>query len=238
MTLSKEIQKLDQDGTARLLEITYSGGVIRISNSNINPLDSISFDGNEYFARQFEIDGYDITEDANLPRPEIVIDNVDGFFYPLVKVFNDLKLASVRYMEIYLKNLDSGQEPSSTDLISDYEYQVRQRKSINPQNVTFVLGVPLDGVTAQFGIQALKNTCVRAYRSPDTSSSDDFFDKSNTPSVDCPYLGGQYFKEDGDPTSDWRLDSCGQKISDCRLRFGENADLPIRSFPSIGDPRK
>ncbi len=47
----------------------------------------------------------------------------------------------------------------------------------------------------------------------------------------CGYTGTQYFDEDGNPTDDPSKDACGGLMSDCKARYGEDAQLPFGGFP-------
>jgi len=48
----------------------------------------------------------------------------------------------------------------------------------------------------------------------------------------CGYTGPAVAKADDSPTSDPAQDRCGGRLSSCRLRFGQNGELPYGSFPA------
>ena len=56
-------------------------------------------------------------------------------------------------------------------------------------------------------------------------------------SSECSYTGSSYFDEDDKSTGSLASDRCGKKVSSCKLRFGQNSELPFGSFPSAGKVR-
>ena len=51
--------------------------------------------------------------------------------------------------------------------------------------------------------------------------------------AECPYTGNNYFLKDGSTTTSPADDACGKRLSDCKKRFGETAELPFGGFPGI-----
>lgn len=58
------------------------------------------------------------------------------------------------------------------------------------------------------------------------------FDVNNNPVWNSGYFTAVEPKVPGDG-SDF-VDVCGKRLSSCRLRFGDQADLPFGSFPGVG----
>lgn len=50
----------------------------------------------------------------------------------------------------------------------------------------------------------------------------------------CGYTGGPVAKLDDTPTSDPLLDDCSGRLAACKMRFGEDAELPYGGFPAAG----
>ena len=50
----------------------------------------------------------------------------------------------------------------------------------------------------------------------------------------CGYTGPAVATITGSPTTNLALDRCGKKLSDCKLRFGTNSELPFGGFPACG----
>jgi len=65
--------------------------------------------------------------------------------------------------------------------------------------------------------QIVANTCQWIYRS-----------------AECGYSGSNYFDVNGNSVSTLADDVCGKRIASCKLRFGENGELPFGSFPGAG----
>lgn len=105
-------------------------------------------------------------------------------------------------------------------------YTVERKSAHNRTFVEWQLNAALDQEGKMLpGRQVLRDTCMQRYRTWNGTS----FDYSK---ATCPYTGTGYFKADGTATTA-ALDSCGKKLSDCRLRFGQNGQLPTRKFPGV-----
>ena len=53
-------------------------------------------------------------------------------------------------------------------------------------------------------------------------------------SSECSYTGTDYYDVNGNTVSTLAQDVCGKRVASCKLRFGENAELPFGSFPGAG----
>tara|TARA_Y100000310_G_scaffold160698_2_gene160519 strand:+ start:38047 stop:38697 length:651 start_codon:yes stop_codon:yes gene_type:complete len=212
-------------------------GDLYFTNGAYDPLDAVDFDSNTYIARQYKLAGFKVRSSGALPRPALTIDNVDRYWFSPVATCDQLIGASITYREVYRQNLDDGSDPDTTQIIEQTEWVIRQLKSINSDVAVFLLATPLDVEQATFGRRMMKHVCPRKYRTP-KGTADTFYDiNDSTVNVDCPYVGSSYFKKDGSAGGDWSEDDCGQRLSDCKLRFGATAELPYKGFPAIGDPR-
>lgn len=227
--LRPDIQAIaDQDTTVELLTVVHPGGSLHLTNSVRDPSTSVVFGGISYLARQFKMEQIEISAGGALPRPTLELDNIDGLFTPLVVTYNDLKGSSITYTEVFRENLDDGDNPSTSNIISQATYNVFQMSDFVPsENVKFVLAAPLDAERAVLGRQALPDVCPRSYRVP-LSSPDTF--KSGR----CPYAGNTYYNTEGEEVTDWREDVCGKTLEQCKLRFGLETALPFQGFPGIG----
>jgi len=50
----------------------------------------------------------------------------------------------------------------------------------------------------------------------------------------CGYTGTDYYDIDDNEVENVANDVCGHRLSSCKLRFGENAEIPYGGFPSAG----
>lgn len=53
-------------------------------------------------------------------------------------------------------------------------------------------------------------------------------------STECGYNGTGYWDANDQPVGSIAQDVCGKRLDSCRLRFGQNAELPFGSFPGVG----
>lgn len=236
-----EAQKLIQDSRVSLLTITRLDGTsYRFTNStrSLSPL--VQHNSLTYLPRRFSLGARPKRANGSLPRPSLEIDNVDRFWYSILQETNQLRRASVLYQEVYRQHLDDGSDPQPAEFLTSERFVVFEMKNLTQSLVAFTLAQPMDVEQAMFGRQMLRQVCARTYRAPG-NTADTFIDRNNNPgAISCPYDDtgdGNYYKRDGTPTSNWREDACGQRLSDCRLRFGDNNNLPYWGHPSIGAPR-
>lgn len=222
-----ESQVLDaQDTTVELLTIQFGTTTLRFTNSVRDPATSVLLNGQTYLAREFVTNGLEVSAGGPQPRPTLNIDNIDGFFYPLVVANNDLLGATVTYREVHRQSLDDGTNPSTTEQISESEWRIFQMTDLSRDNINFTLATPLDVEFAPFGRQILPSICPRTYRVPQ-STPDTFLQRR------CPYTGSNYFRRDGTTTTDWRQDDCGRRESDCLLRFAADDEIPFQGFLGV-----
>jgi phage-related protein len=113
----------------------------------------------------------------------------------------------------------------------DYAFPVEvytiERKSAHTKTfVEWQLAAAIDQEGRMLpGRQVLRDTCLHRYRSFEGGTF-------NYSRASCPYTGAACFTATGTPTTA-QFDVCGKKLSDCRLRFGQNANLPTRAFPGV-----
>ncbi len=232
MTVASERQKLKPDTLVALLTITKTDGtIIRLTNSVRDPGTSVTFGSNTFSARRFSLGRSQVKASGTLPRPTLSIDNTDNFMLTQVgQNLDGLNRAEVQYREVYAGNLVGGSDPDPSQISVENNYQVRQVKRLDGHEAQLTLQVPMDAEQVQFGRQCLRSTCARTYRVPDPNNNGQFFQGT------CPYVGTNYFTKDGTSSTNYLEDDCGQRLSDCRARFGQNAVLPIQLFNAIGSP--
>jgi lambda family phage minor tail protein L len=233
-----EVQKMRQDAKILLLEIDYThlpgGTVIYLTDSVRDPSSVVAFNSNTYIPRRFALSGIDRKAGGSSGRPSLTIDNVDRYWWALVMNNNRLRNSKVIYSVVYRQHLDDGSDPDTSQHIERHEFELWQMSQISRLDVTFKLSAPHDNEQVMFGNQMLRNVCPRTYRVP-TETTDEFVDNTSNPEkVDCPYVGTDYFTKDGTTTTDWSEDDCGQRPSDCTLRFPAGP-IPYRGFSGLGN---
>ena len=237
MPSKAEAQKLIQDAVIDLLHINHiDAGDLYYTNGTFDPAVTVDFNSIEYLPRRYRLGRFKVRAAGPLPRPTLSIDNVDRHWWTLIENNDDLLGATVIHREVYRQNLDDGSDPDITQIINNTEYTIRGLKQINQEVVVFQLATPLDVEQSKFGREMLRHVCDRNYRTP-TTTPDVFFDiNDSSVFVDCPYVATTYFAKDGSTPADWTGDDCGQRLSDCKLRFGADPDLPYQGFPTLGNP--
>ncbi len=183
--------------------------------------------GNTYASVPVVAEGFEQTSSGTLPRPTMSIANTDGMITALlldvneVTPNNDLTGAEVRRIRTLKKFLD-GEATEDANAQWPVEIWYIDRKSTeNRDVVSFELASKFD-LAGQFvpKRQLIANVCQWAYRSSE-----------------CSYNGSNYWDADNNPTGSIATDRCGKTLTSCKLRFGENAELPFGSFPSAGKAR-
>jgi len=240
-----ELQKINPSSIVELFELELSATLhgsdttyrFHAGSNDIttgdNPGDII-WDGNAYSKFPIQVEGFEYNaESGSLPRPTIVVANLlSSITSILISVNNttagnDLtgaKLTRIRTLVRYIDNANfsSGTNPFGTPDTSaklpDEIYYVARKVSENRDAVTFEMAAAFDlaGVRAPKR-QCNANLCPWIYKGSE-----------------CGYSGTNYYDENDKPTIITADDKCGKRLSSCRIRFGDTAELPFGGFPGIG----
>ena len=187
----------------------------------------IVWDGNTYASVPIAAEGFEQSATGTLPRPTLTIANTDGLISALlldvnaVTPHNDLTGAEVRRIRTLKRYLD-GETTADPNAQWPVEIWYIDRKSNENRDVVgFELASKFD-LAGHFvpKRQLIANVCQWGYRSSE-----------------CSYTGSNYWDADNNPTGSIATDRCGKSVKSCKLRFGENGDLPFGSFPSAGKVR-
>ena len=205
-----------------------STNIIRWHNGcNAALTGGIIWDGNTYLSLAIQAEGFEQTTKGSLPRPTLTVANTDGSITALlldvnaVTANNDLTGAEVRRIRTLKRYLD-GETTADPNAQWPVEIWYIDRKSAeNRDAVAFELASKFD-LAGQFvpKRQFIANVCQWAYRC-----------------TECSYTGSKYWDADNNPTGSIATDRCGKTLTSCKLRFGNNSELPFGSFPSAGKVR-
>ena len=187
----------------------------------------ITWDGNLYSSFGIQAEGFEQTSTGSLPRPTLTVANTDGLITALIldinatTPYNDLTGAEVRRIRTLKKFLDG---ESAADPHAQWPVEIwyiDRKETENREVVRFELASKFD-LAGQYvpRRQIIANVCQWAYRSSE-----------------CSYTGSNYWDVDDNSTGSLATDRCGKKLSSCKLRFGNNGELPFGSFPSAGKIR-
>lgn len=201
-------------------------------HSGVNQLNTdIAWAGQIYAALPFEADGFEWNGQGSLPRPKLRVANIFGTITQLLATLLDengnqiglegAKVTRIRTLGRYLDavNFPGGVNPTA-DPYAEWPREIYyiDRKSTETRDVVeFELASAFDLA----GVRAPRRQCVTRcqwrYRGDG-----------------CEYAGTNYFKIDGTVTANPSEDVCAKTIDACKLRFGQDNQLPYGGFPGIG----
>ena len=220
---SAVIELFELDGTASSIGVDqvyrFHAGVNEQISGNI------VWNGNTYQRYPIEATGFTYQGGGQLPRPTISISNVLSLATTLVLEYNDLVGATVTRIRTLKKYIDAVNFTSETNATADpfaefprEIYIVDRKVSENRAVVSFELAATFDVAGVKLPRrQIIQNICPWTYKGEG-----------------CGYTGTNYFDIDDNEVADVANDVCGHRLSSCKLRFGENAEIPYGGFPSAG----
>lgn len=226
MTLYADIQSLEPGAKVDLFEIDTTvrgGGVVRFHG--YLQVGTITWQGVEYSAWPIQAEGFAFSADRP-PTPTLRVGNVGGSITALCQAFGDLlgsTLTRRRTLGQYLDAANFGGVNPTADPdehLPEDIWKIQRRPGEVRETVEFELSSAMDFNNQQLPRRTCQATrcawlSIGGYRGPQ-----------------CGYDGPPVAMSDDTPTTDPALDKCGGRVSSCKLRHGENAELPIGSFPS------
>ena len=244
MALITDIQKLEPGGEVRLFEIDGSDyGADRLhfhghliphspqelaaagTSANELPAKSIYWQGNEYAAWPVNIEGIGADSDGTATRPTLRVGNVNGRITALCLAFEDLLKFKITVRETMAQYLDAENFPDGNPAADPTQealeiWFIDQKTGEDGEMVQWDLSSP--GEIDNHGLPGRQMTTfchwamTGGYRGPN-----------------CGYTGRMMFDDDDAPTDDPSMDICKGCLSSCKLRFGENEELPHGGFPAV-----
>ena len=217
---------------------------------------NIVFDSQVYSRVPIKADGFEYSNTGTLPRPTLTVSNLSSTITALLLLVNattagnDLGGAEVRRIRTLAKYLDSenfGEPKNATTQGDDFlvtqgddnlefndvvinptadanarfpdeRWFIDRKSSETRDSVTFELASKFDLAGQKIPRrQIIANVCQWKYRSSE-----------------CSYTGNDFYDVNGNEVSTLAQDVCGKRVASCKLRFGENAELPFGSFPGAG----
>lgn len=223
-----ELQKLEPSAIIELFEIdlTPLGGALLRFHAGTNELSQdIVWNGNTYTRYPIDVEGFSQSSGGSLPRLSIKASNALGALSAFLLQYDDLigaKFTRIRTLKKYLDtvNFIGGTNPTADPSMKfdDDIFYIERKVNESYDIIEFeaVSSVDLAGLKLPRR-QIIQNTCPFKYRS-----------------ADCGYTGTDYFDRNDLPVGSSVFDVCGKKLSSCKKRFGENAELPFGGFPGAG----
>ena len=185
---------------------------------------NIVFNGQTYERLPIQAEGFEYTNAGTLPRPTLTVSNLGSEITAIMLVVNattagnDLGGAEVRRIRTLKKYLD-GESTADPNAQFPQEIWFVDRKANETRDfVSFELASKFDLAGQKIPRrQIVANVCQWKYRS-----------------AECSYTGSSYFDVNGKSVSTLAEDVCGKRVASCKLRFGDNGELPFGSFPGAG----
>ena len=227
----EELAKINPSAIIELFELRLdstlhgSSDVYRFhAGANAAVTGNIVFNSQTYTRIAIKGDGFDYSNTGTLPRPTLTISNLDNTMTALLLLVNattagnDLGGAEVRRIRTLKKYLDGESAADPNARFPEERWFVDRKASESRDSVTFELASKFDLAGQKIPKrQVIANVCQWKYRSSE-----------------CSYTGTDYYDVNGNEVNTEAEDVCGKRVASCKLRFGENGELPFGSFPGAG----
>lgn len=230
------IQKLEPGDKVKLVEVDcteFGGDILRFHNYenpytpaellvfqqqgvDVIPPKPIIWKGQRYECWPYIMQGVEMDGSGGTPSPSLQVANIDGSISSLCLLLRDLFLAKVTETTTFEQYLDGGSD-ADPEMAFTQTWYISRKSGENEVSVTFQLSSPADLTGQKLPRRQIYSMCHWAlnngYRGPD-----------------CGYTGDAFFTDKGEPTDDPTKDVCGGLCRDCKLRFGEDNQLPFGGF--------
>ncbi len=229
MTIESDIQKLAPGKLVELFELdpTALGGTTVYFHSGLNELGAaVVWQGVTYQPYPVEASGFELSGRGTMPQPRMRVADVTSVITALCLELDDLLGAKITRRRTLVKYLDAvnfsgGINPTAdpAQQLADEVWFVNRKSEQRPGlYVDFELAAAFDVAGKMLpGRQCIANSCPWIYRG-----------------AECGYTGGAVADINDMPTTVLGDDACGKRLSSCRLRFGQFAQLPYGGFPGAG----
>ena len=226
-SISAEIQKLAPSSIIEMFEIDASvvgGSIYRFHAGKNNLYGDVIWNGLTYSAFPLEVTGFEWSGKGQLPRPTMTASNVLGTVTALVLMYDDLagcKVTRIRTLAKFLDAANFAAGNPTADPTAEFArdiYYIDRKSAETRETVQFELAAALDlaGISLPRR-QVIQNYCPWTYRSSE-----------------CGYTGTSYFDTSDVSVGTLAQDVCGKRLTSCRARFGQYAELPYGGFPAAG----
>tara|TARA_R100000005_G_scaffold75094_1_gene42288 strand:+ start:381 stop:1274 length:894 start_codon:yes stop_codon:yes gene_type:complete len=194
------------------------------AGANADVTGNIVFGGETYQRIPVKAEGFEYTNTGTLPRPTLTVSNLGSEITSILLVVNqttrgnDLGGAEVRRIRTLKKYLDGESAADPNVQFPQERWFIDRKASETRDAVSFELASKFDLAGQKIPRrQVVANVCQWKYRSSE-----------------CSYTGSNYFDVNGNSVSTLAQDVCGKRVASCKLRFGDNGELPFGSFPGAG----
>lgn len=227
MTVRADVQLLEPGNLVEMFDFDLtpiSAGAALLHFHPYPQETSITWKGVAYPPWPIQAEGFQRTGEKP-PNPVISIANIDGSITSLCNQFDDMVGAILTRRRTFAQYLDAVNFPGGVNSTADTTQEmpseiwyVERKASEDAHIVKFELSSAMDfnGVKLPRR-QIIANQCPWKYRS-----------------AECSYVGGPVADYNDVPTALMGSDSCGKRVSSCKIRFGDTNPLPHGGFPAAG----
>jgi len=244
MNLNSDYQKLEPGDEVRLIEVDGTAfgmdDVLRFHAYSIPhtpeeitaaggdesklPAKSIWWQGNEYSAWPYQIEGLEASTDGTSAQPKLTVANLDSSITALCLAYDDMLQAKVTIHDTLAHYLDERNFPAGNTTADPTQEKLQvwyldgKTSELNT-GIEFVLSSPMDLQGMMLPTRQMHSICVWCTRGKYRTGDG------------CDYAGTRYFDEKNNTVDDPSLDKCSGTLTGCKLRFGEHEELPFGGFP-------
>lgn len=229
-TIASHVQKASLDVKIELFTIdaTIIGGTTY--NFTPEPMaggTSVVFGGVTYLPMPLKSSGWSRSGRGQLPRPQITVSNITGFFSSLNLLYNDLVGVTVTRKRTYKWALDGQPAADPNAVLTPIDvFTIARKVSEDNETCVYELAAIMDVEGRVFPARMMiQNFCDHTYRRYVNGAFD--YTKAT-----CPFVGTVYRTALGVPTTAPN-DVCAKTLPECVARFGTTTDLGYAGFPGI-----
>lgn len=184
---------------------------------------NVRFQGQDYSPWPIRIDGLEKRGTGSEKRPKATISNFGGLITTDLETYEDLVGAVVKRRRTFSQYLAT--EIPDSSAYAEELFFIEQKTNENPLFVEFELASAMDFIDKRLpGRTAIANSCSWQYATT-ANGSGCGWPRSNP---------AKYFSKSGVSVVTLQEDVCGKRLTDCKLRFGEDQPLDFGGFPSLG----
>jgi lambda family phage minor tail protein L len=229
MTISQDILKANADKLVQLFELDLNeigvAQVYRFHAGENELLENVIWRGLTYLPRPIEASGFEFSGKGQIPRPTLLVADIDGAVTGLVNSYQDLVGAKFIRRRTHVKYLDAANftdgandTANPNERYADDIYFVERKVAHNKILIEFELSAAFDVHGVKLPSRRITQMCPWLYKGPE-----------------CGYIPGLMFTITGQPTSDPLKDACSKHLDNgCSVRFGITNPLPFGGFPGVG----
>ena len=176
-----------------------------------------------------QIEDIEANGDGTPVSPKLSVGNLDGSISALCKLFQDMKQAKVTIHRTYAHYLDASNFPDGNPQADPTAEQLEvfyidSKTADNETDVQFKLSSPVDVTGQKVPGRQMTSRCAWCLQ-------------GQYRGADCGYTGTNYFDKFGNPVDNPAEDVCPGTVAGCKLRWGEDGQLPFGGFPAIAITR-